>query len=214
MGINQPAIALHEHQPGIASAGRNLIDIRAQNRRQISIDNRGIAAPDNLDQRRDAVADRYLCEPDLFGNHCQPFFVGRKTVRMHEHDGDRAVTLIIGLLQSLARLVLSQRAFDRAIGAHPLIDLDRAGIELFGQNDVAGENVGPVLVADPQTIGEPACDGQKGGRAFALEQRVGRDRGAHLDRINRAAGQGVIGLQPHNFLDAENRSIVITFRVF
>src|SRR5205814_6164932 len=44
---------------------RNLRHVSAQNRRQIRIDHRGIAAPDQLDQRRDFVTDRHLREAHL-----------------------------------------------------------------------------------------------------------------------------------------------------
>ncbi len=45
----------------------DLLDIAAQDRRQIGVDHGGVAAAHQLDQRRDLVADRDLREADLAG---------------------------------------------------------------------------------------------------------------------------------------------------
>ena len=55
------------------------------------------------------------------------------------------------------------------------------GIELLGLDDVAGEDFRARLVADLQRVAEAARRDQQRALALALEQRVGRDRRAHLD---------------------------------
>ncbi len=188
--VDQPAIALHEHQPHIAGLGGDPVDIGAQDRRQVGVDHGGVAAADQLHQRADLVADRDLGEADLgraisaTASSCCVV-----AVAVHQHDRDRPVAGGERALQVGAGALAVERLLDRAVGAQPLLDLDRARVELLGQDDVAGEDVGPVLVGDAQRVAEAAGDREHGGRALALEQRVGRDRGAHLDRLDRGVGQ-------------------------
>ena len=48
-----------------SSSAVDLRHVAAQDRREIGVDHRGVAAADQLDQRRDLVADRDLREADL-----------------------------------------------------------------------------------------------------------------------------------------------------
>jgi hypothetical protein len=64
---------------------------------------------------------------------------------------------------------------------HALVDLDDAFIELFGQDDFLGENIRPCLVGDAERVAEAPGDDQSGAVALALKQRIGGNRGAHLD---------------------------------
>ncbi len=61
-GVGQAAIRLHEHEARglVADLARDLVDIAPQDRREIGIDHRGVAAAHQLHQRRDFVADRDL----------------------------------------------------------------------------------------------------------------------------------------------------------
>ena len=45
-----------------------------------------------------------------------------------------------------------------AVGARRARDLDHAGVEQLGKHDVAGEQAGPMLVADAQRVGEAGGD--------------------------------------------------------
>ena len=73
LGGGEPARRHHEHQAGgVARSGnaaahllRHLRHVAADDRRQISVDHRRVAAADQLDQRRDLVADRHLREAEL-----------------------------------------------------------------------------------------------------------------------------------------------------
>ena len=188
--VDQPAIALHEHQPHVAGLGGDAVDIGAQDRREVGVDHGGVAAPDDLHQRADLVAHRDLGEADLGRDLGHGQLVLVVAVAVHQHDRDRAIAGGERRLQIGAGALPVERLLDRAVGAQALLDLDRAGVELLRQHDVAGEDVGPVLVADPQHVAEAAGDREHGGRALALEQRVGGDRGAHLDRVDPASGSG------------------------
>ena len=78
---------------------------------------------------------------------------------------------------------------------------------------LAREDVRAMLVADAQRVAEALGDREHGRLAAALEQRVGRDRGAHLDRIDRAAGSGSSGAEPEQRADALQRGVVVLPRV-
>jgi hypothetical protein len=66
-GIGQPAIGLHELQSHAVHGPGHLLDVAAKDRRQIGIDDGGIAAGDELDQGRDLMRHRNLGETDLAG---------------------------------------------------------------------------------------------------------------------------------------------------
>ncbi len=52
--VGEAAVRLHEEEAHIAAqAGDDLVDVAPQHRREIGVDHRGVAAPDQLDQRLD-----------------------------------------------------------------------------------------------------------------------------------------------------------------
>jgi hypothetical protein len=92
------------------------------------------------------------------------------------------------------------------------VTLDRVGIEQFGQLDLAGKDLGAVLVGDAQRVAEALGDDQQGTLALALEQGVRCDRGAHLDggdvgRDRRA------GPQSQDVADALDRGVAVALRI-
>ena len=89
VGVGQAAVRLHEHQAHRAGFGGHPRDIVAQHRRQVGVDHGGVAAPDDLHQGADLVADRNLREAGLFGQIAQDQLVLRVAVGMHQHDRDR-----------------------------------------------------------------------------------------------------------------------------
>ena len=80
-----------------------------------------------------------------------------------------------------------------AIAAHTFSRLDDPRIEHFRLDDLLGEDVGPRLIADLQLIFQPLRNDQQRAFAFALQQRVGRDRGAHLDGFDRVGRDRSVG---------------------
>ena len=72
----------------------------------------------------------------------------------------------------------------RAVGAHALVHLDDALVEHLRLDDVAGEDLRPRLVADLERVAETLGDEEERALALALEQRIGGDGGAHLDRAD------------------------------
>ena len=57
---------------------------------------------------------------------------------------------------SAARTRLVGRGSTVAVGEHALVDLDDAGIELLGLDDLLGENLRPRLIADLQRVAKAA----------------------------------------------------------
>ena len=134
-------------------------------------------------------------------------------VAVHEHDRDRPVALVIGRLQIAPRAFDVQRHEHLAVRADALVDFDHLGVEQFGQDDVAVENARPVLVGDPQRVAEAARDEQHRALALALEQRIGRHRGAHLHRLDRLGRNRRPGAKAEQMADAGERGVAVAARV-
>jgi hypothetical protein len=154
--------------------------VSLQDRREVGVDDRRIAAAHELDQRRDLVAHRDLRKADLARERGHALLVFGVTVGVHEHDRD-CVDSASERGRKLRpdggeiRLLL-----DRAIGAHTFVDLNHALVDHFRLDDVASKNFGPRLIADPKRVAESLGDEEECAFPLALEQRVGRNRGAHL----------------------------------
>ena len=86
----EAAVRLHELQLGVlGQPGRDPVDVAAQDRRQIGVDHRRVAAPDQLDQRRDLVADRDLREAELARDLGQPRLMLGEAPAVHQDDRQR-----------------------------------------------------------------------------------------------------------------------------
>ena len=184
--FGQPAVRLHEAQrPGARQARLQAIGVAAQDGGEIGVDHRRIPARDQPDQRRNLVADADLRKAHIAGDGGQPRLVAAVLPAMHQHDGERIEALVAQIREGRARRVFIDRAQHRAVGRDPLVDLDHPRRELFGQHDMAREDIWPRLRADPQGIGKAAGDSQRQPLALALQQRIGGDRGADPQFGNR-----------------------------
>ncbi len=219
----QPARRHHEHQPrrlGLRHAGLHaervghLADIARQDRRQIGVDHRRIAATDQLDQRRHLVADRDLGEADVAAEPRHGLLVSRELPGMHEDDGDGVDAIGLGLLDRRPDAVDVERRLDRSVGAHPLVDLDDPLVELLGQQDLLGEDLRPRLVGDPQRVAKAARDEQQHPVALALQQRICRHGGAHLDVADRAGGDRRTLGHAEQLADAVDGGVAIGLGIF
>src|SRR5437667_9058190 len=65
--VGEAAVRLYEQQPHAFELGGHLLDVAPEDRRQVGVDHRGIAAADQLHQRADAMRRRDLREPGLPG---------------------------------------------------------------------------------------------------------------------------------------------------
>ncbi len=213
-GIGQPAIGLHEHQLHTAQFTGNLINITAQDRRQIGINNRGIATRHQFHQRTDLIADRYLGKADLTCDFSRRIFMGGITIAMHEHDGTCPDAVIKGGLQVTAQVFTIKGCQFRALRVKAAIGLDHALIQHFRQPDIAIKQLRAVLIGNAQRIAETGRGHQNRAVAFAFQKRIGRNRRAHLDGFDFLGRDFLARRNVKQFANALNGGIGITFRVF
>ena len=87
-------------------------------------------------------------------------------------------------------------ALDGSVGTHALVHFEDALVEHFRLDDVAGKDLRPRLVADLEGVAKTLGDDEERALALALEQRIGRDRGAHFHFADHAGGIGSPALTP------------------
>jgi hypothetical protein len=125
---------------------------------------------------------------------CNLGLVFRVGVGVHQRDGQRLETLGLNRIERcIDGGVIGNRFFNGAVSEHPLVDLNHQIVKLLWQDDVFGEDVGTRLVAKAQRITKPFGDDQCGWLPFALQQSVGRHRGAHFHRGNLLRGHTLAG---------------------
>ena len=133
----------HEHQPRAGALDVERLrdtrrDVAREDRREIGVDDRGVAAPDQLDQRRALVADRDLGEADRAREPRDLPLVLGIAIGVHEDDRDARRSLAPSRASERgAHGVEIGRLLDRPVGEHALVDLDDVGIELLRLDDVA-----------------------------------------------------------------------------
>ena len=159
------------------------------------------------------MRDRDLGIADVPGDLGQAGFMGRIAIGMHQYDGHRPQAPIEGRLQRKARTRLIERAHQTAIGRHPLVDFDDFPMQELGQHNMSVEETRSSLIADAWRIGEATSDHQQKRLTLALEQCVGCDRGAHLDRFDLVGGHWIARRHAEQPTDAGNRGIGILFGI-
>ena len=166
--VGEPAARLHELQPHAACASpassrSTCVDVAAQDRRQVRVDDRRVAA-----RRRASSAGSPRATPTPARSRCarasaaSALLVLRVAIAVHQHDraprGCRART---PRAASRSRRAASSGAHDLAVRADALVDLDHALVQQRRQLDPAHEQLRPILVADAQRVGEAARDHQQ-----------------------------------------------------
>ena len=180
-GLAQPAVGLHEHQPDAAQLGGHVVDVAAQDRREVGVDHGGVAARHQPHQRADLMRAAHLREAELAGRLADRALVRGVAVAVGQDDRGAAEAVAVGGAQRLGDGVEVQGAYDAAVRVHPLGHLDHPVVQRLRQHDPAVEEPRPVLVRDAQRVPETGRDDEHRGLALALQQGVGGDGGAHLD---------------------------------
>jgi hypothetical protein len=134
-------------------------------------------------------------------------------IAVHEDHGQRTQAHVVSLRQARARGRQVDRSDGLAMRIHALVDLDHVAVQQLRQQDVAIEQARAILVGDAQRIAEAARDGQRGRLAFALQQRVGSHRGAHLDRADLRHRNRLAPGDAHQLADAGDCRVGILFRI-
>ena len=192
----------------------HLRHIAAQDRRQVAVDHGGVAAADQLDQRRDFVARRDLRKAEFARERRDALLVVVVAISVHQDDGDGVDAVGLGAFELGAHRIKIERAFHRAVGAHALVDLGDALIEHVRLDDVLGEDFWPGLIADAQRVAKALGDEKERAVALALEQRIGGDRCAHFHRGDAVAWDRVARLEPEQMADAVHRGVAIGLGIF
>ena len=140
VAARQAAIRLHEQCGYVAtSISLQLLNILPQHGRQIGIDQRRIAAPDQLDQGRNDMTDRNLGKADFGRDLCQSLFMPSIKIAMHQDDSERAISRIISRLQAHSRSIVVQRRQHVTFGIDPLVNLNDLAMQRFGQFNMPHE---------------------------------------------------------------------------
>ena len=208
-GVGQSAVRLHEVEADAVELRRHLIDVAAQDRREIRIDHRGVAARDKPQQRADRMAGRDLREACLAREIGEAAFMLRVFPRVHQHDGAGGDALGARRGERLARRVLRPafrfpRHRRRRVRRSP-----RVLVQHRRQRDGEVEQPRPRLVADAQRVGKAAVHHQQRAFTLALQQRVGGDGGAHLHRLNDTRWNRCIEGDAKHCLDAGDGRILV-----
>ena len=182
--IGQAAVALHEPQARAAELSRYPVDVAAQDRRQVGIDHRRVAACHELHQRAHEVRNTDLLEAQGAPESGDRALVLRIAPAVHQHHRQRAHAA----LPAAREFRLDARPVERlqhgAMRVDALVGLEHRRIKHLRQHDVALEQARSVLVADPQRVAKAPGDHQHGRLTAPFEQRIGGHRGAHFDRLD------------------------------
>jgi hypothetical protein len=108
-------------------------------------------------------------------------FMSRIAVGMHEHNGHGTKAIAEGGSQCGVEMRFIQRRHHLTLRTDTLANLRHALVQQLGQHNLAVKQPGPRLCGDAQRVFESRGDEQQRALAVALEQRIGRHRGTHLD---------------------------------
>ena len=211
--VGETAVGLHEHEARLTELRRHLAHVAAEDRRQVGIDDRGVAAAHQLHQRAHLVAGRDLGEADLARQRRHLALVLRGAVGVHEDDGGGADAGRVGSLEPGTGAAQVHRAELVAVGQQALVDLNDPLVQQLRQDDVALEQLRPVLVGDAQRIGEAPGDDKHRAVAGALQEGICGHGGAHFHRGDGLGGDGRRRAQAEHVADALERGVAIALGV-
>ena len=212
--LGQATVRLHKEQSGAGELAFHLGDVAAQDRREIRIHHRGVAAWDQPQQRADLVAGGHLGEADLARDVRQALLLLRIFPGVHQHDGAGPDALGVRRREFVARGGCIEMFHHFAVDADTAVDLDDGFVEHRRQGDGEVEQARAGLVADAQGVGKASVHHQQGAVALALEQGVGGDSGAHLDGGDVAEGDRRVERQLQQGLDTGDGGVAVTTGVF
>ena len=179
-GIGESAVALHEHHLASRHFTRHLINIASQNRRQICVDDGGIATGNNLHHRTCFVRNRYLRKTHGARHFSNPYFVLMEAIAVHQHDGNGPKALVPQRLQAICRIDFIQWNNNFAARANSFLYFHDICIKQFGKLDMPIKNARAILVTDAQLIAKAFRNEKCCRLALAFEQGVRRDSRSHL----------------------------------
>ena len=142
------------------------------------------------------MAGRDLSKAGGLGQFGQTAFVIWVFPGVHQHDGTGVDAAGLGFRQDGSGLGFVERFDFRAVDTDSALDFDDLFVQHGRQGDGEVEQAGAGLIADPQGVGETLVHQQQGTVAFALQQGVGGDSGAHFDGLDLSGRDGFDPDQP------------------
>ena len=197
--------------PGSSSGDAGYVT--GQDRGEVGVHDRGVATGDQLHQRACRVGQRHLGEPRFRGDLADPGLVPGVAVAVQADDRGRAEPVIVGGLQAGGHGAGVQRDQHLAVRADALGGLDHPGVQHVRPDDLPVEDLRPVLVGDPQGVGEALGDDQDARLAVALKQGVRRHRGAQADHGDPFGRNALSRRDAKQVPDAGHRRVVVGTRV-
>ena len=94
-----------------------------------------------------------------------------------------------------------------------LIHFHHSFIKQFWQFNLAHKKLGTGLISNAKLVTKTARDHEQCAFAFALKQRIGGNRGAHLNRFNLIRWNRIVRLEPKQVANPLHRRIFVTLRV-
>ena len=192
---------------------RHPLHIARQDRREIGIDHRRVAAPDQFHQWRDLVAHRNLSKTELSADLGDNLLMFGKSPRMHEDDRHGVDAISFRLFDCRNDCRAIERRLDDAVGTDAFVNLYHPLVELFGKDDLLGEDVGSGLVGDAQCIVEAFGYEQHHPVALAFQKGVCGNSGAHLDVADDAGRDRRAGLEREQIANALDGGVAVGLRI-
>ena len=164
---------------------RQLVAVAAQNRRQVRIHHRRIAARHQFHQGTHTVRHRHLRKSDLAGDARRGDLVMHVAIAVQKNDGTGPQTR-----RRCADCNCSRRAPPHpspecfAVRTDAFGGFDNPFIQHFRQHDAAVEQARPACVAILSASRKAPGDHQHSPLTLALQQRVGGNGRAHLHAGN------------------------------
>ena len=213
MGVGQAPRGLHEKQFHTRHLGGYLVHIAAQDGRQIRIHHCGVTPANKLHHRAGAVRGAHLGEAHLTRQLGGRLFVCGVAVTVHEDHRHAAQAPRKCSLQLGAQMGKIQSLHHLTVGAHAFMRFDDLLVQQLGQHNVAVKQTRAVLVGNAQGIAKALCGDQQGGLAFALQQRIGGHRRAHLHAGHLVGRNDLTGLQAQQVANARHGRVFVVLGV-
>ena len=154
-----------------------------------------------------------LGKADVLRDRFQRILVLRVPVAMHQTDRNGPEALCKRSLQIGACGRLVQRRHDLTVRSNALFNFNHRLVQQLGQLNLADEQLGPCLICNAQLVTEPARHHEQRTLALALQQRIGGDRSAHLDRLDQLGRDRVAWLNTQQLAHALHGGILVALRV-
>ena len=195
LAFGEPPRRLHVAELGLGQTAREGVHVPAQQRRQVAVRDRRLAAREEPDLPRELVGTDDVIEPDVTGHLGERTLVRGVEMGVQPDDRDGPGPLVAGAFEERACVVEVDGLDDLAVGAAASGDFEPPALKAGGARDLESEEVGAFLGADVEDAGESFVREERRRDAAAFEERVRRDGRAELDactpgRVGARAGEG------------------------